>query len=724
MKTTTTGIPLLLLVLLAAPAALAADDSEKVLADWKTWPAPEAKVSGAAAARGPDGWLVLRVQPGPGRAGVVLAPEAGTWDLEALAEVAVPVRNLGPSNVRVILRVDDPATRKATAAVGARANSNVMESVISPGPDPVWLVVALGDRKPAAADAASKFLSMVAPPPEFVRRGTVAGAQVAAVSVFVPNPAAAQSVAVGPVVARGRPAPLAALPPEKMFPFIDAYGQFIHRDWPGKIHADADFAARRRAEDADLAAHARPADWDRYGGWAAGPQLKATGFFRAEKIAGVWWLVDPEGRLFWSHGVVRVGTRIRVGTEYHGTPLPDRETYFRLPPKDSPLGAFFGTQPQSTRGYYVGREGHAVYDFLEANLFRKYGPAWRTDYAARAQSRLAAWGLNTIANSSDPVIYTRRATPYTAVAYSAPLGRSEFRLAGSGGNWGKLPDPFDPGWRQLLDRTLQTDLKESLGDPWCLGFFVDNELAWGDTCHLAEASLASPAAQPAKRVFAEDLKKKYATIEALNAAWGTPHASWDALLAATALPDRKRAAARADLEAFSERYLDAYFGGCRDAVKAASPNHMYLGCRFASGGNALVMQAAAKTCDVVSINRYAHTIETLALPAGLDRPIVIGEFHFGAIDAAPFGVALVKVANAADRGRAYGTYVESALANPAVVGTHWFQYYDQPTSGRFDGENYHAGLLDIADTPYAEMVAACRRMGAMMYALRSRSFKP
>ena len=63
----------------------------------------------------------------------------------------------------------------------------------------------------------------------------------------------------------------------------------------------------------------------------------------------------------------------------------------------------------------------------------------------------------------------------------------------------------------------------------------------------------------------------------------------------------------------------------------------------------------------------------------------------------------------------------SALRNPAIVGTHWFQFYDQPTTGRFDGENYHVGLLDICDTPYGETINACRRMGASMYTIRSQA---
>jgi hypothetical protein len=714
-------VPLTRRELFAGSAALGASTAafsatapgERVLADWKKWPLAGCRISLGAAEPGKDGWLVSRANKGSGRAGIALQPESGAWNLESFAEIAVPVRNLENRNVRVFLRVDDDET--AGLPPDKRRGID-FEALISPGPEPVWLVVLLADTKPSPL--AGKMVSMVAPPPEFVRRGRVNGARLVALQVFVPNPDSEQSIAVGPVAARGVPARLRQMPPERAFPFIDEFGQVIHRDWKDKIHNEGELRKRLETEGPDLATSPRPAAWDRFGGWAAGPRLDATGFCRAEKRGGVWWMVDPEGRLFWSHGVVRVGTRIRVGTEYHGTPLLDREHYFRLPARNSPLGAFYATQPQSTRGYYLGKDNHAIYDFLEANLFRKYGREWRAACADKAQRRLASWGLNTIANSSDPAIYLKRRTPYTAIVYSAPLGRSEFRIEGSAGNWGRLPDPFDPGWRRLIDRTLQTDLKESLGDPWCLGFFVDNELHRGDTCYLAEATLASPRTQASKQALVAGLRNKYGGIAELNRAWSKQFRDWDGVLVSTALPDRKRDAVRADLEAFSERVTDAYFRGCRDAIKAASPHHMYLGVRFAGGGNPAVMRTAARYCDVVSINRYALSVADLALPEGVDRPIVIGEFHFGALDAVPFGIALVKVATPADRARAYRVYVESALRHPAVVGTHWFQYYDQPTSGRFDGENYHTGLIDICDTPYAETVGACRRMGAAMYGLR------
>ena len=48
--------------------------------------------------------------------------------------------------------------------------------------------------------------------------------------------------------------------------------------------------------------------------------------------------------------------------------------------------------------------------------------------------------------------------------------------------------------------------------------------------------------------------------------------------------------------------------------------------------------------------------------------------------------------------------VEHAAAHPSVIGTHWFQWIDQPSTGRNDGENYNIGLIDVTDQPYADVV--------------------
>jgi len=118
---------------------------------------------------------------------------------------------------------------------------------------------------------------------------------------------------------------------------------------------------------------------------------------------------------------------------------------------------------------------------------------------------------------------------------------------------------------------------------------------------------------------------------------------------------------------------------------------------------------------VVSFNRYEPSVANLRLPQGVDRPVVIGEFHFGALDRGMFHTGLVPTSNQAERAAAYVAYVRSALANPLIVGTHWFQFGDQATTGRGDGENYQIGFVDICDTPYQETIQAARQVGYQLY---------
>ncbi|MCL2624766.1 MAG: hypothetical protein FWD31_13975, partial [Planctomycetaceae bacterium] len=110
--------------------------------------------------------------------------------------------------------------------------------------------------------------------------------------------------------------------------------------------------------------------------------------------------------------------------------------------------------------------------------------------------------------------------------------------------------------------------------------------------------------------------------------------------------------------------------------------------------------------------------DDFTLPEGIDKPCVIGEFHFGALDRGMFHTGLCPTDSQDARAAAYERYVKSALNNPYIVGTHWFQYMDQATTGRGDGENYQIGLLTACDSPYPETIAAVRRVGEQMYELR------
>ncbi len=630
--------------------------------------------------------------------GITIPAPTGSWDLSAFETIVVPVTNRGTQPVTVYCRVDNPG--------GDGVKNCVTEHVQLQPNEKGQLNVGLRRRLPPVL--AEKLFGMRGFPGGYQKEKGLDPAHITQLIIFVSQPTQDHSFEIGTIRAQDRHLveTWVDLPPEEFFPMIDQFGQFKHRDWPGKIHSLEQLRENAERERAELADEHGPADWNQYGGWKGGPQLDSTGHFYATKYRDKWWLVDPEGRLFWSHGVDCVG--FSQGT----TPITDREFYFAdLPAADSPLARFYGQASWAPHNYYEDKGTYRTFNFAAANLLQKYGNDYPSIAANVIHQRLRSWNMNTIANWSDSQVYLLRRTPYVVSAGSDGAKSIE----GSSGYWGKFPDPFDPSFRAALDRRMKWEQDKTAGDPWCIGYFVDNELGWGDEWSLAKSALASPPQQPAKQAFLADLKKKYATIEQLNAAWGTTHSSWDALAESRTPPDEAKA--KEDLGAFYSRIAEEYFRQCREAVKAVAPHHLYLGCRFA-WVNDRGAQAAAKYCDVIGYNLYIDSVAKFTLPDGVDMPVVIGEFHFGALDRGMFHTGLRPTANQQARAEAYRNYVTGALENPCLVGTHWFQYSDQATTGRGDGENYQIGLIDICDTPYPETIDAVRQVGGTMYSTR------
>ena len=629
--------------------------------------------------------------------GVTLLAPRDHWDLSGFAWVNLKVRNTGTQPIVVHMRVDNPG---ADGVKNCRTGSTGLE----PGATGVVRV----ELKRASQDTLDgKLFGLRGYPVKAGGNDTVDPARLSQFVVFLDHPKENQTFELLALSASGTYAPPTAgtSDADPYFPLIDTFGQYRHKTWPGKVTSEAELKQRREQEAEELKKAGAPAGWDSYGGWADGPSLKATGFFRVEKYAGKWWLVDPAGHLFWSQGIDCVRST-------DATPIEERDDWFENPPWKQPdFVEFVVPSAYALKGHYAGRS-LKCFSFAGANLKRKYGPDWRVVYPDTIQKRLRAWGLNTIANWSDMSVAMMRRTPYTD-----SLGSHGTRMiAGSEGYWGKFPDVFDPAFREGLARQMAAKKNGSANDPWCLGYFSDNEMSWGDELSLALATLASPPDQPAKQAFLADLKARYGDIARLNAVWDSSHASWDALLASTAKPDSAKAGE--DLKAFYTRAAETYFRTVRDAIKAVAPHQLYLGCRFA-WVNARAAAATAKYCDVVSYNLYQRSVAEFRFNGGADVPLIIGEFHFGALDRGMFHTGLVPVANQTERAAAYRNYVEGALRHPQFVGTHWFQYQDEPTTGRtYDEENYQIGFVDVADTPYAETVQASRAAADRMYRLR------
>lgn len=495
--------------------------------------------------------------------------------------------------------------------------------------------------------------------------------------------------------------------PDNFFPFVDKFGQYIHKDWEGKMHSEEELKNAAKNELEKLNQNIGPKDLGKFGGWKKGPKLKATGFFRTEKVDNKWWIVDPEGYVFWTTGLNCVAsTAVFTGTSH-------RENYFKYLPKENDvLSQFYGKGTHASHGFYKDKLPYKSYNFYQSNLYRKYGEDWLAKFQEMAHLRIKDWGMNTIGFVSDFGATRQHKTPYVGSIWV----RNTPKIVGSEGFWGKFHDVFDPKFRIAVKNSVESQ-KEGANDPWCIGYFVDNELSWGQLGSLAIGTLKSPKTQPAKIEFIKDLKIKYVSIDKLNDEWKTNHTSWDALLTSTKPPKQKHATK--DLIDFYQKLAETYFKTINEELKKVAPNQNYLGCRFAWANNDIVLTAASNYLDIMSFNKYEYSIEHFKLPKGVDKPVMIGEFHFGALDKGSFHVGIKKAKNQTERGQMYQDYIQGALKHPNIVGAHWFQYLDEPNTGRFDGENYNVGFIDVCDNPYPELIKKVKETTYSMYEYRT-----
>jgi hypothetical protein len=492
------------------------------------------------------------------------------------------------------------------------------------------------------------------------------------------------TVAVGNIKAWGKYENREAISRQSgFFPFIDKYGQFIHKDWPGKVHSDADLASNLRSEELELQMLKGPESFNEFGGWKHGPTRKATGHFRVEKVSGKWWFIDPAGYLFWSNGADVIGT-IQGLTLVEG-----RENYFQEVPADT--------------NRYI--------DFYNNNLSRKYGPAWESHVLDLIPRRLQSWGLNTYGNWSQEKIFLRASqrAPYTI--------NVNYKFPGLDGKDFKFPDVFDPVFVKSLEQAVARVAEKTANDKWCIGYFIDNELA---IRNLTEAVMEQDASGYGKKQFVKYLTSRYSSIHVLNKVYNTKYKNWLEFAQQKKLP----ATAKADISYFNQVLIDTYYSTCKSLLKRYAAYKLYLGSRldfhyFPDDTTVnFAVRIAAKYCDVISFNRYRFTNNELIMSKELDKPALIGEFHFGALDRGLPHPGLRSVKNQNQRAESYKSYINQALLNPYIIGVHWFQYADQPFTGRGDGENYQIGLVDVCDTPYPEMIKALRSISYIMYEVR------
>lgn len=670
-----------------------------------------------------------------------LEPQDGVWDWTGQRTMTLRLRNAMEWDLTLHVRIESGDGQALEARIGLPTGPTQTLAVPLQATSPEAWGMRAGPPMPWSQGGRRLLVATQV-------QGEISLDRVRAVKVYLRNPDVPQHILLGQFGVSASDELVTAYQG-----LVDGYGQYTRRAWGDKINADSQL--RRLLDNASAALDSwnrQLPERDRFGGLRGGARFEATGFFRTEKQAERWYLVTPDGHPFFSLGVNA------VSRQHSQTYVQGREVMFQsLPAPHEPLALFYG-QGDSRTGVMATRERQFAhgrwFDFYSANRYRaqaeqaceRHEPcapcrtrqslpdAERRDETAclvlRTQAvnalwpeqtlaRLQAWGFNTLGNWSDAELHEQPRMPYVL-----PLSiAGDYASIPTGHDWwGAMPDPFDPRFAMAAERAVAIAARGRREDPWLIGYFVDNELPWaapGDTPQaryaLAYNTLRQTTDVPAKRAFLKQLRDRYRNQQGLAAAWGIELPAWELMEDPgfeAPLPDPAHPAIEDDLRRFLALYADTYFRTVAEALAWHAPNHLLLGGRF-SIATPEALAACARYCDVLSLNTYTRAPrqgqDFTALHA-LNRPVLIAEFSFGSRDRGPFWPGPLEVPGETARGAAYAHFLERALQEPVIVGLHWFQYLDQPVTGRLlDGENGHVGLVAITDVPFDGFIDAVRR---------------
>ena len=477
---------------------------------------------------------------------------------------------------------------------------------------------------------------------------------------------------------------------------IDEFGQYKLKEWPNKIKSEAMLKENllKVAGEQNSKAVFPFADWNEQYGSAKHLKLtEGSGFFAALKKDGRWWLVDPQGYAFFSTGVDV--TVPQIDCRIDGV----EKWLDWLPATDDPV---YGKYYETRKSAHSDRV-YIAFLYEQVNLHRVFGADWYERWLDFMPRFLKNSGINTVGNWSDYTISDRAGMPYVDWLREFPTTKTLiFR---------DFPDVFNPEYRESAVQCAQY-LKGRADDPNLIGYFLRNEPLWAfaENVNLADEVLCCGKETYCKEKLIGFLWEKYNTVEAFNKAWALDLKDFAELNhcfdGGARKPSGLTPASKEDMRAFFRILLQEYTAVPSQECRKVDPNHMNLGMRWAWISDPDIV-AGWENFDVFSINCYhadAVPMMDYSVKAGVDLPMMIGEFQFGALDAGPTAPGLFSVKTQAGRAKAYRYYVERMAAHPNGVGVHYFQCYDQFALGRFDGENYNIGFLDLCSQPYETFI--------------------
>ncbi len=489
--------------------------------------------------------------------------------------------------------------------------------------------------------------------------------------------------------------------PHQFDPYVDAYGQATYGNWPSKVSTDSDLQAAIAEEQFWLADNGPLGGVDIYGGSTlANWTDQATGYYHTAFHNNRWWLISPLGNPLFYIGLSGI---------YEGvTPVTGRESMFaQLPGQTGPLA------PASSQNAYGDAQNTAYVSFDIANEIRKYGSTWRDAKNAVTKQRLASWAFAGAGKWTHPQpgLSVNPVLDHGAVPNVVPGGH---------------PDVFDANIVSQLKATLTSQIGANVTNAYIIGWSVGNEK--DEIVQTAEVQgiLGLGAAVPAKiSLVNQALAAIYGgSVSALATAWKITASTAADVYAARPAPPAP------DLETLRRYYEQNYYATLYQTVKAIDPNHLYLGSWILPRDYPADWPIAASNCDVIGMDYYSSTFVTPdvdVLVRGTNKPVLIGEFSFpsayGGLRGFGWSGYITPEITLSDSasGDAYAQWLQNTSAYPYLVGVEWFDYRDEPISGRGNtngvgnisngllvGEDLAFGLVDVTDRPKYDLVNKVR----------------
>ena len=421
---------------------------------------------------------------------------------------------------------------------------------------------------------------------------------------------------------------------------------------------------------------------------------EATGFFRVEQDTnGVWRFVTPGGHGFF-------------------------------------LAANNG--PSHMGGDACPALGYSQYT---RTLEAKYGKD-RARWAKDVSDRLLSWNFNAISTWGEPLKglvgngLAGARVIQLGKGFARDTPNNESNLINNVEFKGRFPNVFNPDFAAYCRKVAEQTCAKERDNPWIIGWYTDNEITW----------------RGAKRQDVDDASDGTGMYDAV-VKLPPSHSGRKAL--DRFLAARKLSATGTVDKAVKQESMRLvareYFRITTSAIRAAAPNHLLLGCRFAGfrGVPNIVWEEGGKWNDVMSVNSYPPSDRTnrfvytgwrdrrpliaklRAVYSLAKKPLILTEWSYPAKDTpCPNTVgAGERVPTQAVRADAGELFVKTLLGEPEVIGHVHFRWVDEPPLGRWKmkgGEDCNYGLVNEQDEPYAPLTEMFARVHGEMYALRRR----